>query len=159
MATKANKFITYTSVAAIGAGSAFIMPWEGLFTKPYRDIVGVWTVCYGETAADHVTMKPYTSAECKAMLPEHLKKGYATTLDKCIGRPVPLGVAVLGLSAGYNLGAGTVCHSAYAKYAKAGKWANACYGLLGYDHAGGRRIEGLTNRREAEKKFCLKNLD
>jgi lysozyme len=158
MASKANKFVAYTSVAAIGAGSAFIMPWEGLFTKPYRDIVGVWTVCYGETAADHVQMKTYTPQECKDMLPKHLQKGYAVTLQKCIGRDVPLSVAVLGLSAAYNLGAGTVCKSKYARAAKEGRWRDACSGLKGYDHAGSYRIKGLTNRRVAEEKQCLKGL-
>ncbi|WP_412074125.1 glycoside hydrolase family protein [Tritonibacter mobilis] len=34
---------------ALASALSFIGQWEGLRTKAYRDIVGVWTVCYGET--------------------------------------------------------------------------------------------------------------
>jgi len=40
--------------ALIGTGAAaaliaLVGAWEGKRNDPYRDIVGVWTVCYGET--------------------------------------------------------------------------------------------------------------
>lgn len=41
---------------------------EGVRHNPYKDIVGVWTVCYGHTGKDIIPGKTYTEAECKALL-------------------------------------------------------------------------------------------
>ncbi len=38
---------------ALASAISFIGQWEGLRTEAYRDIVGVWTICYGETKGDH----------------------------------------------------------------------------------------------------------
>ena len=45
--------------------SAIIAPWEGKSNDPYVDMVGVTTVCYGETRVD---MRRYSDRECTAML-------------------------------------------------------------------------------------------
>nr|WP_241482183.1 hypothetical protein [Leisingera sp. ANG-Vp] len=37
------------SSIALASAVSFIGQWEGLRTEAYRDVVGVWTVCYGET--------------------------------------------------------------------------------------------------------------
>ncbi|EII35832.1 endolysin domain protein [Escherichia coli 4.0967] len=41
---------------------------EGVSYIPYKDIVGVWTVCHGHTGKDIMPGKTYTEAECKALL-------------------------------------------------------------------------------------------
>ncbi|MFD3176123.1 glycoside hydrolase family protein, partial [Escherichia coli] len=38
---------------------------EGVSYIPYKDIVGVWTVCHGHTGKDIMLGKTYTKAECK----------------------------------------------------------------------------------------------
>ena len=40
---------------------------EGVSYIPYKDIVGVWTVCHGHTGKDIMLGKTYTKAECKAL--------------------------------------------------------------------------------------------
>lgn len=45
---------------------------EGVRHKPYKDIVGVWIVCYGHTGKDIMLGKTYTEAECKALLNKDL---------------------------------------------------------------------------------------
>ncbi|WP_042348639.1 glycoside hydrolase family protein, partial [Escherichia coli] len=45
---------------------------EGVRHNPYKDIVGVWTVCYGHTGKDIIPGKTYTEAECKALLNKDL---------------------------------------------------------------------------------------
>ncbi len=37
---------------------------EGVSYIPYKDIVGVWTVCHGHTGKDIMLGKTYTKAEC-----------------------------------------------------------------------------------------------
>lgn len=53
------------AAAALTLAVPLIAKWEGKRNDPYRDIVGVKTVCYGET---RVPMRPYSDAECTAML-------------------------------------------------------------------------------------------
>ncbi|KQY70277.1 hypothetical protein ASD52_30220 [Ensifer sp. Root142] len=36
------------------AGLALAKQWEGLKTKPYRDVGGIWTIGYGHTSAAEV---------------------------------------------------------------------------------------------------------
>ena len=45
---------------------------EGVSYIPYKDIVGVWTVCHGHTGKDIMPGKTYTEAECKALLNKDL---------------------------------------------------------------------------------------
>ena len=50
---------------ALSTAIAFVGQWEGLRTEAYRDVVGIWTVCYGETKG----VQPgdsYSKAECDA---------------------------------------------------------------------------------------------
>ena len=47
---------------------------EGVSYVPYKDIVGVWTVCHGHTGKDIMLGKTYTKEESKA----HLNKDHAT---------------------------------------------------------------------------------
>ena len=49
----------------------YVGKWEGLHLKAYRDIVGVLTVCYGETKGVRAG-DSYTKAECDAMLAREL---------------------------------------------------------------------------------------
>ena len=146
-------------VAASMAAAAFIAPWEGLFTHPYRDIVGVVTWCYGETEG-----KPkasYTPQECKYLLASKLPRYYAE-ISACWGPDVESVLSdkerVAYLSGAYNFGSGAFCKSSMVKQLKAGDRAGACHALRLYNRAGGRVVRGLDNRRRAEEKLCLEGI-
>ena len=133
--------------------------YEGLFLHPYYDIVHVKTVCYGETAADHVDLsRSYTKAECEDMLGNSLPK-YDAMIQKCLTKatynalPIHRHAALVSFT--YNLGGGAFCHSAIPRRLNAGDVAGGCAAILAYDHAGGRRVKGLTTRRQGEYKLCL----
>nr|WP_238346264.1 lysozyme [Luteimonas saliphila] len=130
-----------------------IAPWEGLRTDPYQDIVGVWTVCYGET---NVEMRRYTPAECEAMLGESVGR-YVEGVAKCINRPLTVNQwAAIG-SWTYNVGAKAACNSTLVRQINAGQPASTwCRQLLRWNRAGGREVRGLTNRRKAEFEVCLR---
>ena len=147
------------SAALVTACVMFIAPWEGTSTKPYRDSVGVLTICDGATAADGVDFsKVYTKADCQRMLGKDLPK-YDAPLQRCIkpevfnSLPIPRHVALISLS--YNIGGAAVCKSSIVTFLNEGEVQAACDAFLRYNHAGGRVLEGLTNRRIAERKLCL----
>ena len=131
--------------------------WEGIFTEPYQDIVGVWTVCIGETKADGTEMRKYTRQECIDRLPVKLRK-YDDGIRQCLTRELPQGMRVAFISASYNVGVPGFCKSSMARLANAGDFRGACDALLLWDRAGGRVVKGLHNRRVAERKVCLEGI-
>lgn len=136
----------------------FIGKWEGLRLEAYRDIVGVWTVCYGETKG----VRPgqaYTKAECDAMLEREalsyragLHK-YLTPATRTTRLPVRRDVAFTSLA--YNVGVGGAGKSTAVRRLNAGDVAGACDALTWWNKAGGRVVRGLVRRRGEEHGFCM----
>jgi GH24 family phage-related lysozyme (muramidase) len=152
-----GKRVLGVSLAALVVGaSAFVAPWEGLRTKAYQDVVGVWTVCYGETSGV-VSGDIYSPDDCEAMLDDQLRD-YAVNLGACLRAKVPAGAAIAFLSWSYNVGTGAACRSALVRKANSGDLYGACDELLRWNRAGGRVVRGLANRREAERALCTKSL-
>lgn len=144
--------IVATVLAAILALTAvFIKPWEGRKYTPYRDIVGVLTVCDGHTGKD-IVQKRYTDAECDAFLKKDLEIAHSA-VAKCITIELkPYEESAL-TSAAFNIGPKVVCGSTLQKKANAGQ--PFCAELKKWVYAGGRVIRGLVNRREAEYQMCI----
>lgn len=146
--------------------TALIQPWEGRELKAYRDIVGVWTICDGETKGVKPGMVK-TDAECDAMLLGRVENDFYRPLTVCIpgyaGMPVSLQASML--SAAYNVGVGAICKSTAARRAKAGDYRGACEAITRFNRAAGKVIRGLKLRREygdasriGELELCLEGL-
>lgn len=130
--------------------------WEGLRTKPYFDIVGIKTVCYGETRG--VEDRVYSKAECDAMLSGGLDQFYAK-VDPCIPDDLPPQSTAMFLSLAYNAGPGAVCKSQTIQRAFIGRnYFEACKAIGLYNKAGGKIIPGLVRRRGQEVQLCLDGL-
>jgi len=145
------------SAVALSAAVTFIGQWEGLRTQAYRDVVGVWTVCYGETKG----VGPgdsHSKSECDEMLAREIVQ-YEAALDRCLTAAVPVGMKVALVSWAYNVGPGAACRSTLVRKANAGDLRGACHELPRWNRAGGRVIRGLTNRRLSERAMCLRALD
>lgn len=144
------------SIAAVLlAAAAFIQPWEGTVPKAYFDVVGVLTICTGHTGADVYEGQVVSKARCDALLASDLGKTY-TAIAGCITRPVTVNQAVAILSLAFNTGAGAICRSTLVRQLNEGLPADVwCKQILRWDNAGGRKIRGLTRRREAETKVCM----
>lgn len=144
--------------AAGGLAVALVGGWEGLKLYSYRDVIGVWTACYGETRGIKPGMR-FTRAQCDTMLIDGLED-FEAGMRACLTRPdaIPEKPYVAFLSLAYNVGAGTFCQSSVARKANAGDLRGACDALMLYVNAGGRRIQGLVNRRTAERKLCLEGV-
>lgn len=129
--------------------------WEGLRTTAYRDVVGIPTVCFGETRGVKMG-DTYTVDECKAMLGDALVE-FETGMRACLKAPdtIPDKPYVAMTSVTYNIGIRGFCGSTMARKLNAGDIKGACNALLAWNKAGGRVIAGLTNRRQEERRICL----
>lgn len=146
--------ITAAGILAVQTVGGF----EGLRTYAYRDVIGVWTACYGETAGIKPGMK-FSKATCDNMLVDSLVK-HEQGMRACLKAPdaLPVNVYVADLSLAYNVGVGAFCKSSIVKLQNAAQIAASCDRFLLYNKAGGKVVKGLVTRRQAERTLCRKGL-
>lgn len=157
MAVKKGLVVTGGAAGALLLAIPFIGGWEGKSNDPYNDIVGVKTVCYGET---RVQMKRYTDEECLSMLRKAVEKDFMKPVAKSTPtiaeRPYELAAAT---SLAYNIGLGSYQKSTARKLFLQGKFIEGCKAFRPWDKV--RRLgklvvsKGLVNRRKDEIKLCL----
>lgn len=127
------------------------------YRRAYQDIVGVWTICDGDTKNVRAGMVE-TRAGCQARLERQLV-AHAAPVLKCVpglrGRDNQL---VASVSLAYNIGTSGFCRSTAARRFNAGNWRGGCDAFLMWNKAGGKVVRGLVLRRERERALCLKNL-
>ena len=127
---------------------------EGVSYIPYKDIVGVWTVCYGHTGKDIIPGKTYTEAECKALLNKDLAT-VARQINPYIKVDIPETTRGALYSFVYNVGAGNFRTSTLLRKINQGDIKGACDQLRRWTYAGGNQWKGLMTRREIEREVCL----
>lgn len=140
------------SAAVLALAAAIVKPWEGYEPTAYRDVIGVWTACYGHTQGIEPG-KTYTREECTRFLEQDLAEAQGH-VHRCIGRDMPVSVEVALISATYNVGPRIVCGSTLQRKAQAGDWKGACAELDRWVYAGGKKWRGLERRRAHEREFC-----
>lgn len=144
--------------AAAAGAIALVGAWEGLRMTAYPDIVGVPTVCYGETRGVRLGDR-HSRADCDAMLLASLKR-HEAGMRKCLRAPdrIPGKSYIAFVSLTYNIGVSAFCRSTAARRLNAGDVRGACEAATWFNKAGGRRVRGLVNRRLAEHDLCLEGL-
>ncbi|SFV31410.1 lysozyme [Devosia crocina] len=137
---------------------SFVGGWEGMRTTAYRDIVGVPTICFGETRGVKMG-DTATVEECKTMLGDGIVE-FAAAVDKCltVEDRLPHKTYAAFVSLSYNIGTGAFCRSTLVRKANLGDFLGACDQLLVWNRAGGKVVQGLVNRRKAEHAMCLEGL-
>lgn len=158
---KTGALVGIVGVTAAAILTPLITKWESGgkdHLVPYRDIVGVWTQCHGETLNVKATTPAETPEGCALKLDNRLA-GFAQSVVKCT--PVLRGkdeewAAATSLS--YNIGTNAYCKSSVDRLFDAGKPRAACDAFMLWNKAGGRPVQGLTNRRAAERALCLKGV-
>ncbi|MBR9840249.1 MAG: lysozyme [Rhodobacteraceae bacterium] len=144
--------------AFLQAAVPLVSKWEGLELAAYRDPVGIWTICYGETKGVAPGMVK-TEAECSAMLGRRLLEfrsglhGYLTADTK--SRRLPYTRDAAYGSFAYNVGVAGAGKSTAVKRLNAGDIAGGCEALTWWNKAGGRVLRGLVARRAEERDMCL----
>jgi GH24 family phage-related lysozyme (muramidase) len=142
------------------AGVALVAGFEGFSAKPYQDVVGVWTIGYGETLGVTKNTPYWTRAHAVSRLRERLNRDYLKPVLKvaqAAGLHLTQGQADALGSLVYNLGPGilTSGHTMGDALRSKNRMRIADAFLI-YDKAGGHSLPGLTRRRSAERAMYLK---
>src|SRR5581483_2565280 len=143
------------AITALGLlAIAFIGNYEGLRLVAYKDVIGVWTACYGETKGIHKGMK-FTKQQCGVMFIDGLTR-HEQGMRSCLNDPdgLPDKVYVAFLSLAYNIGVRAFCSSSVAREANNLRLEAACDNILKFTRAGGHVVAGLVKRRKAEARLC-----
>lgn len=144
------------SATFAAAAVALVGAWEGLQFAAYRDIVGVLTICYGDTKNVRAGQVA-TKAECDRRLLEQLV-AHENGMLTCLRPDLPDGPHLAFLSLTYNIGVAAFCKSTLVRKANAGDLRGACEELKKFTRAGGSIIRGLILRRDAEHEICIEGL-
>ncbi|MGX5010939.1 lysozyme [Enterobacter asburiae] len=139
-------------------GIALIKQFEGCKLTAYQDSVGVWTIGYGWTQP--VDGKPIRAGmTIKQETAERLLKTGLVSYESDVSRLVKVGLtqgqfdALVSFT--YNLGARSLSTSTFLRKLNAGDYAGAADEFLRWNKAGGKVLNGLTCRREAERALFL----
>ena len=139
-------------------GIALIKQFEGCKLTAYQDSVGVWTIGYGWTQP--VDGKPIRARmTIKQETAERLLKTGLVSYESDVSRLVKVGLtqgqfdALVSFT--YNLGARSLSTSALLRKLNAGDYAGAADEFMHWNKAGGKVLNGLTRRREAERALFL----
>lgn len=161
--------IAVAIAAAVSAAAPLAQRWEGYSGKAYYDPVHVLTQCYGETVGVDPS-RIYTKDECAVKLRARMARDYAPILANCM--PVLVGadwqrhtnVYAALLDASYNAGPQRVCIR-FAPVVNVGAMRTVCDALPAWfvtardRRTGVRKVyQGLINRRNDERRTCLKGL-
>lgn len=136
-----------------------IKQYEGCKLTAYKDIVGVYTIGFGTTAAAGLGITPakgmtITQERAEDLLRQGVEK-FAATVDAMITAKVNANQFGACVSLAYNVGSTGFAKSTVLRELNAGNYDKAAAAFRMWNKAGGEVIKGLVNRREAEIKLFL----
>ena len=139
-------------------GIALIKQFEGCKLTAYQDSVGVWTIGYGWTQP--VDGKPIRAGmTIKQETAERLLKtglvSYESDVSRLVKVDLTQGQFDALVSFTYNLGARSLSTSTLLRKLNSGDYAGAADEFLRWNKAGGKVLNGLARRREAERALFL----
>ena len=139
-------------------GIDLIKSFEGCYLKAYKCPAGVWTIGWGTTEPiDGV--KPHegmviTQKQADELLIKNLK-GYENAVNEYVTYSINQNQFDALVSFAYNCGNGALKTSTLLKKLNAGDVHGAANEFLRWNKANGKVLNGLTRRREAERKLFL----
>lgn len=160
-----KKTIVAVSVAlGISLGAAELLvtsvaEHEGEVLSTYQDVVGINTVCFGDTdPAFAIPGVTRTAEECLDSLSRQII-AHAKPMLKCIpGVEKSDEMTAAFGSLIFNIGETRFCSSTAAKRFRSGEYAGACAAIPMWRYAGGKEVKGLMRRRIAEQIMCERGI-
>ena len=135
-------------------GQAHIRKFEGTRLTSYRCSAGVWTIGTGHTGPEVVEGLTWTAERCEAAFQTDLRTAERAVSELVRVPLTPNQHAVL-VSFIFNLGRKALANSTLLTVLNRGGYRLVGPELARWVHAGGRVVQGLVNRREAERAMWL----
>ena len=139
-------------------GVDLICDFEGKRLVAYDDGVGIWTIGFGTTIYPNgIRVKKgdtCTEAQAKAYMQNDLKK-FEHAVNDAVNIPLNQNQFDALVSLTYNIGAAAFSKSTLVKKLNAGDIRGAADQFDVWVNAGGKRMQGLVNRRAKEKALFL----
>ena len=129
-------------------GKALIKKFEGCKLEAYRCAAGVWTIGYG-TIKNVERGQTITQQEADEMF-NHEMKEYETYVNTAVTVPLSQNQFDALVSWVFNLGNGNLQASTMLKVINSGDHAGVPAQIKRWNKAGGKVLDGLIRRREAE---------
>jgi len=143
------KASTYRTKMNIGTkGLEMIKHFEGLELNAYQCAAGVWTIGYEHTKGVQKGMV-ISEDTANEMLVEELNE-YENYINTLVNVELNQNQFDAMVSWVYNLGGGNLKASTLLKVLNAGDYAGVPAQMMRWNKAGGKVLEGLTRRRQAE---------
>lgn len=135
-------------------GIDFIKEMEGVRLKPYRDVVGIltWGVGHAQQKGETPPVE-MTEEEADALLADDLLRFELAVSG--IGADLTQNEFDACVSLAFNIGVGNFTKSTLAKLLVAGNQDAAAEQFVRWNKAGGKIVDGLTNRRLKERELFL----
>ena len=134
-------------------GLSLIKKFEGCELYAYQCSAGVWTIGYGHTKDVEPGMQ-ITKEDAEEMLVEELHE-YESYINDFVTAPLSQNQFDALVSWVYNLGPANLKSSTMLKVLNAGKYEDVPAQMKRWNKAGGKVLEGLIRRREAESLLFL----
>ena len=129
-------------------GIELIKHFEGCELEAYKCAAGVWTIGYGHIKG--VTPESViTQEQAEQMLVEELNE-YEGYINNMVTVPLSQNQFDALVSWVYNLGGGNLKASTLLKVVNSGEFNGVPEQIMRWNKAGGKVLEGLTRRRQAE---------
>lgn len=141
------------------AGIDLISQFEGLRLNAYDDGVKVWTIGWGTTVYPNgVKVKKgdkITLEQAKQYKAHDLAK-FEKAVNDAVKVPLNQNQFNALVSLAYNIGVSAFTNSTLVKRLNEGNYKAAADQFLVWINAGGKRMQGLVNRRNKEREVFLK---
>ena len=129
-------------------GIDLIKHFEGCELEAYKCPAGVWTIGYGHIKGVKEGMT-ITEQQAEEMLKSELNE-YEGYINNLVTAELNQNQFDAMVSWVYNLGGGNLKASTLLKVLNAGDYAGVPAQMMRWNKAGGKVLEGLTRRRQAE---------
>jgi len=133
------------------SGLEMLKQFEGLRLKAYQDSAGVWTIGYGHTKTAYPGMV-ITRSEAERLLRQDLQRFEKGVRDR-VSVPLTQNQFDALVSFSFNVGVGAFSKSTLLKRLNQKDYAGAKQEFRRWVYAGGRRLQGLVNRRNREARL------
>ena len=139
-------------------GMSLLEQFEGLRLEAYLDSAGIATIGWGSIKYPNGNKVKLGDKITKAQAKEyklHDLKEFESTVNTSVKVHLTQNQYDALVSISYNIGSNAFKNSTLLKKLNSGDYKGAAEQFLAWNKAGGKKVQGLVNRREAERKLFL----